>query len=66
MGEKRNAYRIFAGVPGGKRPVERTRHRWVDNIKIDIREIEWDCMEWIGDRGPWRALVNTVMNFRVP
>jgi hypothetical protein len=42
MGEKRNLYRILVGKPEGKRPLGRPKHRWVDNIKIDLREIEWD------------------------
>jgi hypothetical protein len=49
--------------PEGKRSLERPRRRWVDNIKIDLREIEWDGMDWIDlpqDRDQWRALVNTV------
>jgi hypothetical protein len=69
MGEKRNAYRILVGKPDGKRPLGRSRRRWVDNIKIDLREIGWAGMNWIDlarDRNQWRALVNTVMNFRVP
>jgi hypothetical protein len=69
MGEKRNAYRILVGKPGGKRPLGRPRRRWVDNIKIDLREIGWDGMGHINlaqDRDLWRALVNTVMNLRVP
>jgi hypothetical protein len=68
MGEKRNAYTILVGKPEGKRPLGRTRRRWVDNIKIDFREIGWDGMDWIDlahDRGRWTALVNTVMNPRV-
>jgi hypothetical protein len=69
MGETRNAYRILVGNPEGKRPLRRRRCRWVDNIKIDIREIGWDGIDWIElaqDRNQWRALVNTVMNLRVP
>jgi hypothetical protein len=68
MSVKRNAYRILVGKPEGKRPQGRPRHRWVDNIKIYRREIEWVGMHWIGlaqDRNQWWALVNTVMNFRL-
>jgi hypothetical protein len=66
MGVKRNAYRILVGKPEGKRPLGRPRCRWVDNIKIDLREIEWCCMNWTDlaqDRDHWRALVNTVITF---
>jgi hypothetical protein len=69
MGEKRNAYRILVGKPGGKRPLGRPRRRWVDNIKMDLREIRWDGVNWIDvaqDRDQWRALVNTVMNLGIP
>jgi hypothetical protein len=68
MGEKRNAYRILVGMPEGKRPLGRPRSKWVDNIKMDLSEIGWDGMDWIylaQDRDQWKALVNTVMNFRV-
>jgi hypothetical protein len=57
------------GKPEGKRPLRRPRRRWVDNIRIDLREIGWDDMDWIDlaeNRDRWRALVNTVMNLRVP
>jgi hypothetical protein len=47
MGEKRNAYRILVVNPEGKRPLGRPRRRWVDNIKVDLREIGWDRMDWI-------------------
>jgi hypothetical protein len=47
MGEKRNAYKIFVGKPEGRRPLGRSRRRWVDNIKINFREIEWDGVHWI-------------------
>jgi hypothetical protein len=69
MGEKRNAYRILVGKPEGRRPLGRPRRRWVDNIKMDLRETGWDGMDWIDlaqDTGHWRALVNTVMNLWVP
>jgi hypothetical protein len=69
LGEKRNAYRILQGKPEAKRPLGRPRRRWVDNINMDLREKEWDGIGWIDlaqDRDQWRALVNTVMNLRVP
>jgi hypothetical protein len=69
MGEKRNAYRILVGKPEERRPLGRPRCRWVDNIKMDLREIGWDGVDWVvlaQDRDQWRALVNTVMNLRVP
>jgi hypothetical protein len=59
------AYRILMGKPGGKRPLERQRRTWVDNIKMYLKEIGWDGMDWIDlaqDRDRWRALVNMVMN----
>jgi hypothetical protein len=68
MGETRNAYRILVGKPEGKRPLKRLRRRWVNNIKMDLKEIGWDDMDWIKlaqDRDQWRALVNTAMNLRV-
>jgi hypothetical protein len=68
MGERRSAYRILVGKPEGKRPLGRPRCRWVDSIKIVLREIGWDGMDWINlaqDRDRQRALVNTVMNLRV-
>jgi hypothetical protein len=68
-GEKRNAYRLLVGKTEGNRPLERPKRRWVDNVKMDIREIQWGGMDWIDlaqDREQWRALLNTVMNIRVP
>jgi hypothetical protein len=68
MGEKRNAYRALVGNPERTRPLGRPRCRWVDNIKTDLK-IGWNGMDWIDlaqDRDQWRALVNMVMNLRVP
>jgi hypothetical protein len=69
IGEKKNAYRILVGNPEERRPLGRPRRRWVDNIKMDVREIGWDDIDWIDlpqDRDQWRALVKAVMNLRVP
>jgi hypothetical protein len=69
MRETMNAYSILVGKPGGKRPLGRRRLRWVDNITIDHREVGWDGMDWIDlaqYRDQCRALVNTIMNLRVP
>jgi hypothetical protein len=69
MGEKRNAYRLLMGKPEGKRPLGRPRRRWVDNIMMDLGEVGWDDVYWIGlnkDRNRWRAVVNSVLNLRVP
>jgi hypothetical protein len=69
MGEKRNVYRILVGMPKGKRPLGRPRRRWADNIKMDLRGIGWDGMDWIDlaqSRDQWRTLVNMVMNLRFP
>jgi hypothetical protein len=69
MGETRNAYRILVGKPEGKRLLGIPRRRWVDNIKMDLGEIGWDGRDWIElaqDRDQWRAVVNMVMNLRVP
>jgi hypothetical protein len=64
-----NAYRILVGMPEGKRKLGRPRRRWVDNITMDLREIGWDELDWIDmarDRDQWMALVNTILNLRVP
>jgi hypothetical protein len=69
MGEKRNAYRLLMGKPEGRRPSGRPRRRWVDNIRRDLGEMGWGDVDWIGlaqDRNRWRALVNSVLNLRVP
>jgi hypothetical protein len=69
MGEKRGAYRILVGRPEGRQPLGRPRRRWEDNIKVDVQEVGWGGMDWIElaqDRDRCRALVNAVMNFRVP
>jgi hypothetical protein len=69
IGEKRNVYRLLVGKPEGKRPLGRPRRRWMDNIKMDLLEIGLSVVDWIGlaqDRYRWRALVNSVMNLRVP
>jgi hypothetical protein len=68
MGEKGNVYRLLVGKPEGKRPLGRPRRKWMNNIKMDLLEIEWGGVDWIGltqDRYRWRALVNSVMNLRV-
>jgi hypothetical protein len=67
-GERRGAYRALVGKPEEKRPLERLRRRWEDNIKMDLREVGWESrLDQSGsDRDRWRALVNTVMNLRVP
>jgi hypothetical protein len=69
MGEKRNAFRLLAGKPDGKRPLGRPRRRWVDNIRMYLGEVGWGDVYWIGlaqDRNRCRALVNSVLNLRVP
>jgi hypothetical protein len=69
MGEQRKAYRLLVGKPEGKRPLGRPTCRWVDNIRMDLREVGWGDVDWIGlaqDRNRWRAVVNSVLNLRVP
>jgi hypothetical protein len=67
--EKRNACSLLVGGQEGKRPLRRSRYRWVDNIKIDLGEIGRGDVDWISldqDRDRWRALVNSVLNLWVP
>jgi hypothetical protein len=68
MGERRRVHRVLAGKPEGKRPLGRPRRRWEDNNKMDLQEEGGggDWMELAQYWDMWRALVNTVMNFRVP
>jgi hypothetical protein len=69
MGEKRNAYKLLVGMAEGKRPLGTPKRRWVDNIMINLREIGWGGVDWIGlaqGRDMWRALVNLLMNLWVP
>jgi len=69
MGDRRGVYRVLVGKPEGKRPLGGPRHRWEDNIKMDLQEMGQGDMDWINlaqVRDRWRALVNTVMNLRVP
>ena len=69
MGERRSVYRVLVGKTGGKRTLGRPKHRWEDNIKIDLQEVEWGFIDWfdlLQERDSWRALVNAVMNLRVP
>jgi hypothetical protein len=68
-GTKRNAYKILIGKPKGKSPLGRPRSSLVNTIKMDLRRIGWCDMDWIDlaqDRDQWRALVNAVINLRVP
>jgi hypothetical protein len=68
-GERRKAYRLFVGKPEGKRPVRRPRCRCVDNIRMDLGEVGWGDVDWIGlaqDRNRWRAVVNSVLKLWVP
>ena len=68
-GERRGVYRVLVGKPEGKRSLGRPRHRWEDNIKMDLQEVGCGVMNWIElaqDRDRWRALVNAVMNLWVP
>jgi hypothetical protein len=69
MGEKRNAYRLLVRKPEGKRPLVTSRRRWADNIRMELGGVGCGDVDWIGlskDRNRWRALVNSVLNLRVP
>jgi hypothetical protein len=69
LGEGRGACRILVGKPEGRRPLGRPRHRWEENIKMDLQEVGWESVDWIvmtQDRDRWLAVVNVVMNLRVP
>jgi len=69
MGKGRDVHRVLVGIPEGRRPLGRPRHRWEDSIKMDLQEVGGGCGVWMElaqDREGWRALVSMVMNFRVP
>jgi hypothetical protein len=69
MGEGRGVYRVLVGKPEGRRPMGRPRHRWENNIRMDLREVGCGSVDWMElgqDRDRWRALVSAVMNLRVP
>jgi hypothetical protein len=69
MGEKRKAYTLLVGKPEGKRPLGRPRRRWVDTFRMDLGEVGWGDVDWIGlaqDKNRWRVFVNSVLNLRVP
>ena len=69
VGEERGVYRVSVGKPEGRRPLGRPRRRWVDNIRMDLEEVGFGYMDWIGlaqDRDRWRTVASAVMNLRVP
>jgi hypothetical protein len=69
MGDRKCAYRVLVGRPNGRKQLGRPRRRWEDKIKVDLYEVGWGSMNWVvlaQDRDRWRALVNAVMNLRVP
>jgi hypothetical protein len=66
MEEMRNAYNILVGIHEGTRPLARHRRKWEVNIRLNVKDIGWECVDWTHlaqDRDQWRALVNTVMKF---
>jgi hypothetical protein len=69
LGEERGVYRVLVGKPEGKRPLGRPRRRWEDNIRMDLQEVGYGGMDWIGlaqDRNRLLTIVNAVMNLRIP
>jgi hypothetical protein len=69
MGNMRNEYKILVREPEEKRPIGRSRRRWVDNIRLDHREIRWEGVDWMHlaqNRNQWRGVVKTVMKLGVP
>ena len=69
MGEEKGVYRVLVEKPVGRRPLGRPRRRWVDSIRMDLQEVRFGYMDWIGlaqGRDSWRTLVSAVMNLRVP
>ena len=68
LGEERGVYRVLVGKPEGRRPLGKSRRGWVDNIRMDLQEVGYGYMDWIGlaqDRDRWRTLVSAIMNLRV-
>jgi hypothetical protein len=66
--QERKVYKILVGKPEGKRPLGRRRRRWEDGVRMDLKENDWECVEWIQlaqVRGQWRAVVNTVVTYPV-
>jgi len=69
MGNMKNTYKTYVGKPEGKRPLRRPRHRWEDNIRMNLMEIGWEGVDWMHlaqDRDQWQALVNMIMDLQVP